>query len=290
MEPPREIAGLRNVPCRQRSGGADVAGDDRVVVEEPLELRVQGTAIATIMRTPGDDVHLSLGFFFGEGRISSAADVGALAVCGRPGGEVEENVIDLLPAAGASIQAMSPPPRALPAFSSCGICGKRTIDEALAARPPPGQPPRSATGGEATDDDAKFRAGVLLGLPDRLRERQEIFSATGALHAAGLFSAEGDLLHVAEDIGRHNAVDKVVGWALLAGRIPLGGMGLQVSGRVSFEIVQKALRAGAPLVSAVSGVSSLGVDLAERAGITLIGFVRGDSMNVYTHPRRVRAG
>jgi FdhD protein len=280
MEPSREPPGVRGVRCRRLPGGKDAAACDRVVLEEPLELRVRGSAIATIMRTPGDDVRLALGFFFGEGWISSPADVGALAICGQPGGEPEENVADLLPAEGAHVPEASP--RALPAFSSCGVCGKRTIEEVLAWRlPPRGAPPGGGPG------EARFPARVLLGLSHRLREKQEIFRATGALHAAGIFTAAGDILHVAEDIGRHNAVDKAVGWALLEGIVPLGSTGLQVSGRTSFEIVQKALRAGIPLVASVSGVSSLAIDLAERAGMTLAGFVREDSMNVYTHPRRV---
>jgi FdhD protein len=286
MEPPRQISGLRSVPCRRRPGAGDLAERDHVVVEEPLELRVRGTAVATLMRTPGDDIHLALGFYFGEGWISSALDVGSLAVCGRPEHGGEENVIDLLPAAGASVPAASPGARLVPAFSSCGVCGKRTIEEVLASRRPPGW----ARSPAAPEGAATFPASTILALPGRLRERQGIFRATGALHAAGLFSTDGEALRVAEDIGRHNAVDKVVGWALLEGPPTLSRVGLQVSGRASFEILQKALRAGIPLVAAVSGVSSLAVDLAEEAGVTLAGFVRGDSMNVYSHPHRIRAG
>jgi len=270
--------GSRRAPCRRIERDRAVRRTDAVVIEEPLELRVDGEAVATIMRTPGSDRRLSAGFFLGEGWIAGPADIGSIALCGARGVKDGENVADLIRAAGASPAAPWAAARSLAATSSCGVCGKRTIDDVLGAV----RGARKSRGRREL-----FPAGTLLRLPDALRERQVIFAATGSLHAAGLFTPSGELLVVEEDVGRHNAVDKVIGWALLERGLPLRGAGLHVSGRVSFEIVQKAHRAGIPLVSAVSGVSSLAVDLARRAGITLVGFVRGSSLTVYTHPERV---
>jgi FdhD protein len=272
-----------------------------VAVEEPLELRIGGKAVATLMRTPGSDRHLALGFFLTEGWISRLADVGALVLCGRApvpisrgsirpakshGAHREENegnIADLLPAAGVSLKAIPKEPRALPVSSSCGVCGKRTIEEVLALGPL-GHP---ENGRILPTAPGRLEKGILPRMPGKLRRKQRLFCATGALHAAGLFNARGNILRVEEDVGRHNAVDKVIGWALLEGLTPLSGYFLQVSGRISFEIVQKAYRAGCPLVAAVSGVSSLAVSFAGKAGITLVGFLRGDSFSVYTHPERL---
>jgi FdhD protein len=277
----RKPPGSRRAPCRRIERGAAVRSTDAVVVEEPLELRVDGEAVATIMRTPGSDRRLAAGFFFTEGWIGGPEDVGSIALCGTRESGDRGNVAELIRAPGAPPPASWVKSRSLAAGSSCGVCGKRTIEDVLGAA-------RVLTrrrGGRR----ATFAAQTLLRAPGKLLERQVLFAATGSLHAAGLFTPEGDLLALEEDVGRHNAVDKVIGWALLEGRLPLSAAGLQVSGRVSFEIVQKAVRAGIPLVSAVSGVSSLAVDFARRAGMTLVGFVRGSSLTVYTHPERVIA-
>jgi FdhD protein len=272
---------------------------DTIVVEEPLEVRVDGTAVATVMRTPGSDRNLALGFLLTEGWISTTADVGALSLCvqwqtsrddaDRPSTEeeTEENVADLRAPSGVLLRSPRDVPQRLPATSSCGVCGKRTIEEVLARTPL--EHSLTAGGGPTSIDagDWKISASTLLRLPEKLREKQQIFRTTGALHAAGIFTDSGELLHVEEDVGRHNAVDKVIGWAFLERRLPLARHALQVSGRVSFEIVQKAYAAGIPFLSGVSGVSSLAVDLAERAGVTVVGFLRGDSFSAYTHPDRI---
>jgi len=264
---------------------------DRVVVEEPLELRVGDFALATIMRTPGHDRDLALGFLYGEGVIDRLDDVGALAFCARdndPGGAGRQslrNVARLVLADSARAPRLMQ--RHGPALSSCGVCGKRTIDEALELRPPAG-----VRVPELEDDGGRARAWIdaarLAELPARLRHEQRVFDSTGALHAAGLFDEHGRALWIREDIGRHNAVDKVVGAAILAGALPLRHTILQVSGRVSFEIVQKAFRGGIPLVAAVSGVSSLAIDLAARVGMTLVGFSRDGRFNVYAGASDVR--
>ncbi len=273
----------RVVPCSRAADGSSVLADssDVVVVEEPLELRVDGRAIATLMRTPSDDRDLALGFFFGEGWIESPSDVMALQICGSAAEASEaNNVVDLRPRPG-----LRPPATGedrMVSTSSCGVCGKRTIDEVFALAP------------RADSTRLDSRSGAPLRIPrssfaffaERLRAGQEVFASTGALHGAALF--EGDACRVIrEDVGRHNAVDKVIGWAFLNERLALDRCVLQVSGRVSFEIVQKAYRARIPVISAVSGVSSLAIDLAERAGITLVGFLRGTSFNVYSGAERL---
>jgi FdhD protein len=289
-------------PGAPNSGrGRDESDDDDVlVIEEPLEIRFAGRPVATVLRTPKDDFDLAMGYLFAEGWIESrdnvaeirggadveSADDGAAGIV--PQGESPKdgnarraascrNVVDVIPARGFRVPKDAGR-RSTTATSSCGVCGKRTISEALALR---------ASSVDIRADGLVIDAPRLVGFPDRMRRRQEIFESTGGLHAAGLFSRDGELLSLREDIGRHNAVDKLAGEALRDGRIPLDGHILQVSGRVSFEIVQKAFRAGIPVVSAVSGVSSLAVELAERAGITLIGFVRSGRLNVYTHAARV---
>ena len=171
----------------------------------------------------------------------------------------------------------------MPVSSSCGVCGKRTIQEVLALGPTGGQ----GNGGPFVSAEGRLKEGVLVRMPGRLRRKQRLFHATGGLHAAGIFDSQGSMLRVEEDVGRHNAVDKVIGWALLEGLTPLSRRFLQVSGRISFEIVQKAYRAGFPLVAAVSGVSSLAVSFASEAGMTLVGFLRGSSFSIYTHAGRI---
>ncbi|TVT53531.1 formate dehydrogenase accessory sulfurtransferase FdhD [Amycolatopsis rhizosphaerae] len=250
---------------------------DSLAAEEPLEIRVGGKALAVTMRTPGHDVELAHGFLLSEGVIGAPEDVFAARYCDGVDdqGRNTYNVLDLTLAEG-----VAPPEtgveRNFYTTSSCGVCGKAALDAVkLKTRFPPG-----AAGFSVTPE-------VLSALPDALRERQRVFASTGGLHAAGLFRTDGSLLAVREDVGRHNAVDKVLGWALLEHRVPLGEVGLLVSGRASFELVQKAAMAGIPLLAAVSAPSSLAVELAEENGMTLIGFLRGSSMNLYTGEQRV---
>lgn len=241
---------------------------DQLAVEAPLTLKAADRTIATTMRTPGHDLELALGWLVAEGVARSAADVTELTSCDTD--TVQVRLAPGVPLPAARLGATS---------SACGVCGSDSITEVLGRRP---ADRAAGPGGPLID------AAVLLALPDRLREAQRGFARTGGLHAAGLFTVDGEVLCVREDVGRHNAVDKVIGWALTHGLLPAGQSVLQVSGRASFELTQKTAMAGIPLLSAVSAPSTLAVDLAEEAGVTLAGFVRGDSMNLYTHPDRVR--
>jgi len=252
---------------------------DRLAVEEPLELRVTGKPLAVTMRTPGHDVELAHGFLLTEGVIGAVPDVSGARYCDSvdDDGKNTYNVLDV--ALGPGV----PPPdpgveRNFYTTSSCGVCGKASLDAV-----------RLKTRFSPAADPTVVPYAVLTSLPDRLRTAQRVFESTGGLHAAGLFTADGTLLVVREDVGRHNAVDKVVGWALRAERLPLAGHVLLVSGRASFELVQKASMAGLPMLAAVSAPSSLAVDLAEEAGLTLVGFLRGATMNVYAGAERVVA-
>jgi FdhD protein len=252
------------------------AQHDAVAREEPLEIQIGGTPLAVVMRTPGHDADLALGFLASERVIASIEDVLSVRHCREVRSpEAADNVVRVALAEGVRVdwEALR---RNLYASSSCGVCGKATIENALACAPPIG-------------DSARFAAALFPPLPDRLAAAQPGFARTGGLHAAALFDREGTLLVAREDVGRHNAVDKVLGHCLREKRWPLAGHVLLVSGRISFEIVQKALAARLPLVAGVSAPTSLAVELAERAGITLIGFLRGDSFNVYGDPTRVRA-
>jgi FdhD protein len=254
---------------------------DFLAGEEPLGIRVDGTALTLTMRTPGDDLELAAGFLVGEAVISSPADIAEIKLCdgtacGHADHEGMGNIADVSLAPGVTVTPGAR--RNFLTTSACGVCGKTSIED-LCVLP---QAPLAA-------DTARFAPDMLAALPHRLRRAQRVFSRTGGLHAAGLFTAGGELIAVREDVGRHNAVDKVVGWALLDGRLPLAGCVLLVSGRASFELVQKAILAGIPLLAAVSAPSSLAVDLAEEAGLTLVGFLRGPSMNVYTGAHRVPA-
>jgi FdhD protein len=261
---------------------------DTLAVEEPLEIRVGGTPLAITMRTPGHDVELAAGFLVSEGVIARGDQFRSAIHCGGPGtgavgvaGSVENtyNVLDITLAPGVA----PPDPELARSFyttSSCGLCGKASIDAV-----------ETVSSYEVGSDAATLGAADLLALPDRLRAEQAVFGKTGGLHAAALFDAgTGELLVVREDVGRHNAVDKVIGWGVLNDRLPLRGTVLQVSGRASFELVQKAVMAGIPILSAVSAPSSLAVELAEASGLTLAGFVRGKSLNLYTRPDRVLRG
>lgn len=254
-----------------------VARPDTLAVEEPLEIRVEGRGLAVTMRTPGDDVDLAIGFLLTEGLIGNGEDVSVAQFCA---GSTDEgvntyNVLDLTLAPGVPV----PPPAAERAFyttSSCGVCGKASIDAI-----------RTRSRYPVAGDEARLDSDVLVSLPDRLRAAQKVFDRTGGLHAAALFTLDGELLCLREDVGRHNAVDKVVGWAAREGRLPLSGTVLQVSGRASFELVQKALMAGIPTLAAVSAPSSLAASLAAEVGMTLVGFLRGDSYNVYAGGHRL---
>lgn len=249
--------------------------DDLVAREEPLEIQLGPASLAVVMRTPGHDEELALGFAITERIVASAADIVSVHHCANASSEGgDDNVIRIVPAAHVELD-LERLRRNLFASSSCGICGKATIENALATAPP------------LVGDDAAFAASVIRTFPALLRQGQDVFDATGGLHAAALFSGDGRLLVSREDVGRHNAVDKIVGWAAQRGLLPLSGHALMVSGRVSYEIVQKALAARIPLVAAISAPTSLAVELAQEAGIGLLGFLRGDTMNVYANAFRV---
>ncbi|MGU3502971.1 formate dehydrogenase accessory sulfurtransferase FdhD [Mycobacterium sp. C31M] len=254
-----------------------VARPETLVVEEPLEIRVDGTPLTVTMRTPGSDVELAQGFLLTEGLIARREDIATVQYCRGAGedGLNTYNVLDITLAAGVPKPDVDPT-RNFYTTSSCGVCGKASLDAVrLISKHAPGDDPTTVT------------AETLAELPGKLRDRQKVFAATGGLHGAALFDADGEPLVVREDIGRHNAVDKVIGWALESHRIPLGGTVLLVSGRASFELTQKAVMAGIPVLAAVSAPSSLAVDLASQSGLTLVAFLRGDSMNVYTRPDRI---
>ncbi|BBY82907.1 formate dehydrogenase accessory sulfurtransferase FdhD [Mycolicibacterium pulveris] len=258
-----------------------VARPDTLVVEEPLEVRVNGRPITVTMRTPGSDIELAQGFLLTEGVIGRREDVLTVRYC--KGTTTDEsgvvantyNVLDVTLAAGVAMPDVDVT-RNFYTTSSCGVCGKASLEAVrLSSRHCPG------------DDPSTVAAKTLTRLPALLRDAQKVFASTGGLHGAALFDTTGAPLAVREDIGRHNAVDKVIGWALEHDRIPLGGTVLLVSGRASFELTQKAVMAGVPVLAAVSAPSSLAVDLASQSGLTLVAFLRGDSMNVYTRPDRV---
>ncbi|MGW3468743.1 formate dehydrogenase accessory sulfurtransferase FdhD [Saccharopolyspora sp. NPDC000995] len=250
---------------------------DTLVAEEPLEIRVNGTPLSVTMRTPSHDIELAHGFLLTEGVIHDKDQLSTARYCDSPGpdGRNTYNVLDILLAPG-----VQPPDASVTrnfyTTSSCGVCGKAALDSV-----------RLSTRHSPADDPLTLEPATIIELPDRLRAAQRVFETTGGLHAAGLFDSGGEVLVVREDVGRHNAVDKVLGWALLADRVPLTGCVLMVSGRASFELVQKAAMAGVPALAAVSAPSSLAVDLAAEQGMTLIGFLRGRSMNVYTGAERI---
>jgi FdhD protein len=248
---------------------------DRLATEEPMEIRVEGPgmeqhSVAVTMRTPGNDFELAVGFLHTEGIIAGHADVATVRYCAVPREEQHYNVVSV--AVTRPLEVI--PERNFYATSSCGVCGKASL-EAIEVRCAP------------VADGLETTAEAIIGMPDALRARQQVFERTGGLHAAALFDAGGELIDVREDVGRHNAVDKLVGSELLAGRLPLSDRVMMVSGRTSFEIVQKAATAGIPVVCAVSAPSSLAVEAASSFGITLIGFLRGTRFNVYTRPDRI---
>ncbi len=285
LDPLRQVL----VGVERWSGGTRAATRDELAVEEPLEVRVRALGdagqlaaetIAVIMRTPGQDDELAAGFLYGEGLLSGRAELAGIEPGSDADGLPSENVLDVLPASGVDLARRAHEAgysRQFAVNASCGVCGKNSVAAACQALPPV---PLAGLG---------VAPEVLYALPERLHSGQRVFAHTGGLHAAGLFRADGSLLALREDIGRHNAVDKLVGRALLDDALPLRAAVLLVSGRLSFEIVQKALAARIPIVAAISAPSSLAVDLARAGGITLVAFLRGDHMNVYSHAERLLA-
>jgi FdhD protein len=274
------VTSRRGVVRIDAGTGSTVRRPDSLTAEEPLEIRVGPAGLphrplAVTMRTPGHDIDLALGFLLTEGIITGNTDVRTAQLCA---GDTEPNTYNVV---DVTLAAHVPPPDTDPTrnfytTSSCGVCGKASIDAV-----------RTRSVHPVADDTVAVAAGTLVKLPDLLRSAQQTFASTGGLHAAGLFSSTGDLVVVREDVGRHNAVDKVVGWALREERLPLTGHVLLVSGRASFELTQKASMAGIPVLAAVSAPSTLAADLADEVGMTLIGFLRNPTMNVYTRPDRV---
>jgi FdhD protein len=268
---------------RVRADGAGRAMD-RAATEEPLEVRLHGRPFAVIMRTPGADRELAAGFLLAESVIGSADDLGTIEHCTQPAAGDEdrgddpaaprENIVNVTLVDRTRVEAMLAERRQVTTNSSCGLCGRQTIESL-------------ATDARPIDAAWTIRGAVLARFAEELRRAQAVFDETGGLHAAGLFTSVGDLVTSAEDVGRHNAVDKVIGRMLMRDALPLSGHVLFVSGRSSFEIVQKAFIAGIPIVAAVSAPSTLAVELAARANVTLVGFVRGGNFNIYTHERRI---
>ncbi len=270
-------------PARHLSNGSATSRPETLAVEEPLEIRVNGTPITVTMRTPGSDFELAQGFLLTEGVIAQRDDVLTVRYCrgasgsGAGDGANTYNVLDVTLAPTVPAPELDVT-RNFYTTSSCGVCGKASLDAVrLISRHAPGDAP------------AQVAVDTLTAMPARLRAAQKVFASTGGLHAAALFDVDGTMLIAREDIGRHNAVDKVIGWALESGRIPLSTVVLVVSGRASFELTQKAVMAGIPVLAAVSAPSSLAVDLAGQSGVTLVAFLRSNSMNIYTRADRVAA-
>jgi FdhD protein len=285
------LSGLKAVDVVRVRGGRRADDTDRAAAEEPLEVRLHGRPFAVIMRTPGADRELAVGFLFSERVFATADDLGTIEHCRdlvRPGPHAAdgptgdgqlvhpENIINvtLTGRSPEELERMLEGRRQTLTSSSCGLCGRLTIESLQLDVAP-------------LLLDRYVPAAVVSRLPQQLREAQKVFDETGGLHAAGLFTLDGELAACAEDVGRHNAVDKVVGGMLMRDALPLSERLLFVSGRTSFEIVQKALVAGIPIVASVSAPSSLAIDLARAAGVTLVGFVRGDGFNIYAHPDRI---
>ncbi len=265
---------LRRVCWQGRTQREDT---DEVVREEPMEIRIGGLPVAVVMRTPGHDEELTLGFLTTEGVIDGPGAVASVRHCSVvEDPEAEGNVVQVVLRPGIEVD-WARLRRNLYASSSCGICGKATLDQVMVRHEP-------------LEDDLRVEVSRLYGLVDQLESAQTVFARTGGLHAAGLFDGDGQVLVVREDVGRHNAVDKVVGWALAQGRVPLRGHLLMVSGRVSYEITLKAVAAGIPVLAAVSAPSSLAVGLAERANLTLAAFLRGERLSVYAGAERIVDG
>jgi FdhD protein len=267
-------------PVLRVNGATHTDRLDSLAVEEPLEIRLGGQALALTMRTPGDDVDLVHGFLHAEGIARNKDDVSCVRYCEGTDPETglqTYNVVDVALRETARARAKGLE-RSFTVSSACGVCGKTSLDQVVSASAYP-----------LCDDTSSFSSAMLANAPDTLRSAQRVFQATGGLHAAAVMDPDGKVLAVREDVGRHNAVDKVIGHFLREDKLPLAGHALIVSGRASFELVQKAVLAGIPLLAAVSAPSSLAVDLAGSAGLTLVGFLRGETMNVYARPDRVVA-
>ena len=273
----------RGVQIDALRDAGDVRREDAIAVEEPLEIRVMrdglpeaddnggtGRSLAVTMRTPGHDAELALGFLHGEGVISTARDVIDVGHCGPTGNVIRVTVRADLPLDLARLQ------RNFYSTSSCGVCGKASIEAVT-----------NAAGRKTISSDLVVREPVLRGLPDALRASQREFAETGGMHAVGLFAADGGLVESREDVGRHNAMDKLVGASLRDGALPWTDRVVLLSGRASFELVQKSMMAGAPVVAAIGAPSTLAVELADAAGITLVAFLRPGGCNVYCHPHRL---
>jgi FdhD protein len=254
-------------------GGKSSERTEKLAVEEPLEIRLAGRRFTLTMRTPGHDEELAAGFLFAEGFINDASELGEVRRVRGGKGAPEPNAIDVIlnvPADGLRARLK----RNFVMSSSCGVCGKTSIDSIRRRVTPPA-------------DSARVAPATLLALSEKLRAGQRVFAATGGLHGAAIFTLDGTMLAIREDVGRHNAVDKVIGYALTNAMVPLAQHIMMVSGRLSFEIVQKAAAAGVPILAAVSAPSSLAVELADEIGTTLVGFLRDGSFNIYTRPDRI---
>jgi FdhD protein len=269
------VTARRSIVRIDTTDGTVVRRPDTLAAEEPLEIRVGKRPLAVTMRTPGHDLELTIGFLLTEGIIRAASDVRTAQLCAGDNAPNTYNVVDVVLADGVPAPEVDPT-RNFYTTSSCGVCGKASIDAV-----------RTKSVFPVADDTVTVAATTLAALPDALKVAQRTFATTGGLHAAGLFTAAGELRVVREDIGRHNAVDKVIGWAMREAHPPLTGHILLVSGRASFELTQKASMAGIPILAAVSAPSSLAVELADEVGITVVGFLRGTTMNVYTKPERI---
>ena len=259
----------RHHPVLRVAAGEIARRSDTLAVEEPLEIRLNGEPYLVTMRTPGNDIDLVRGLLYSERIITERADMMLARYCAGSDadGVNSYNVLDVTLGSGAAVPAAVR--RNVMTTSACGICGTTSIDQVL------------------RDHEVRVAAELVLSAPMRLRQQQRAFDRTGGLHAAGLLSLDSEMRCVREDVGRHNAVDKVIGWAIERQLLPLRQMILAVSGRASFELTQKAVLAGIPVLAAVSAPSSLAAELAEEAGLTLVGFVRGETMNVYTHAERI---
>ena len=271
---------MKGVTTRRVQRGA-TSEDDRVAVEEPLEIRISGDTIAVTMRTPGDDPTLALGFLLSEGIIQSDADVGSVAYCGKPGEEGYGNVVEVTPASGArlKLEKLDASRRGTLTTSACGVCGRRSVDDLVSKLGP-------------VADGPKISAVLIGRAPLLLRMVQPNFALTGGVHCAAVLTDAGEIVSSAEDVGRHNAVDKAIGALLQASRVPARRgpsepAVLVVSGRASFEMVQKAVAARLAMVASVSAASSLAIDLAEKLNVTLATFVRDGHFNVYAHGERL---
>jgi FdhD protein len=267
------VPGVRRVPI-VRMEGTPLRREDRVSVEEPLEIRVGAETLAVTMRTPGEDFDLAAGWLLAEGIVRRPEEIVRMEHCREVRSPEEEGNVVIVRTTEPASASLDRARRLLLTSSSCGLCGKGSIESLRGHFPP-------------VTSDAVVDPAVLRRLPETLRSAQANFAETGGLHAAGVFSLEGDLLAAREDIGRHNAVDKAIGALFREGRVPLERTVLTVSGRVSFEIVQKALAAAIPIVAAVSAPSSLAIDLAGESGMALVGFLRNGGFNVYSGAERL---